>query len=106
AQHLTGFGVEGCVQRQGAVAVVLEAMPFGPSRRQRQYRVGAGQRPDRSLLVHTKYPRMLRRIEIQPDDVSSLTLEIGVVRRQVTFQPMRLDPMPGTHQAPVTGRGV
>src|SRR5437588_12404630 len=36
AEHLAGLGVEGGVQRQGAVAKVLKAVPFGASRGQRQ----------------------------------------------------------------------
>ena len=36
AEHLTGLGVEGGIQRQGAVAKVLEAVPFCASRGQRQ----------------------------------------------------------------------
>src|ERR1700682_2594379 len=37
AQYLAGLGVECGVQRQRAVAVVLEAMAFGASRRQWQH---------------------------------------------------------------------
>ena len=32
AQHLAGLGVEGGIQRQGAVTKVLKAVPFGASR--------------------------------------------------------------------------
>ena len=36
AEHLTGLGVEGGIQRQGAVTKVFKTVPFGASRRQRQ----------------------------------------------------------------------
>lgn len=39
AMHLAGLHVQGCVQRQGAVAVGLESMPLQPPGRQRQHRV-------------------------------------------------------------------
>jgi hypothetical protein len=39
AQHFHSLGVEGGVQRQGAMAEVLESVPLGTSRRQWQNRV-------------------------------------------------------------------
>jgi hypothetical protein len=39
AEHLPGLGIEGGVQRQGAVTKVLKAVPFGASRGQRQNRI-------------------------------------------------------------------
>src|SRR6185436_20892654 len=45
-QHLTSLGVEGCVQRQRAMPVVLETVALGPTWRQRQHRVLAIERLD------------------------------------------------------------
>ena len=39
AVHPSAGGVQGGIQRESAVAVVLEAMPLGASRRERQYGV-------------------------------------------------------------------
>ncbi len=33
SQHLSGLGVQGAVERKRSMAVVLEAMPFGPAGR-------------------------------------------------------------------------
>ena len=59
AQHLAGLGVEGGVQRQRAVAVVLEAVPLGAPGRQRQHRILAIQRLDGRLLIDAEHRRML-----------------------------------------------
>src|SRR4029453_5449951 len=37
-EHLAGFGIEGCVQRQRAMPVILEAVAFGTARREGQNR--------------------------------------------------------------------
>ena len=95
AQHLAGLGVEGRVQRQRAVAVVLEAMALGAPRRQRQHRILAVQRLDRGLLVDAEHRRVLRRVQVQPDHVGRLGLEVRVVGGQVALQPMRLEAVLG-----------
>ena len=95
AQHLAGLGVEGGVQRQRAVPEVLEAMALGAPGRQRQHRILAVQRLDRGLLVHAEHRRMLRRVQVQPDHVGRLGLEVRIVGGQVAFEPMRLDAVLG-----------
>ena len=64
---LAGLGVEGGVQRERAVPVVLEAMALGASRRQRQHRVLAIQRLNRSLLIHAEHRRVLLRFTSHRD---------------------------------------
>src|SRR5678815_1151316 len=64
AQHLAGPGIESGVQRQRAVAEVLEAVSLRASGRQRQYRVLAIESLDRRLLVHAEYRRMLWWVQI------------------------------------------
>lgn len=91
AQHLAGLGVEGCVQRQRAMPVVLEAVALGTPRRQRQHRVFAVQGLDRGLLVHAEHGRMLRRVQVQADNVSGLGLELRIVGSQIALKPMRLE---------------
>ncbi len=73
------------------MAVVLKSVPLRPSRRQWQHGIQTIQGLDGGLLVDAKHGRMLRRIEVQPDDVGRLGLELGVVGGHVSFQPMRLD---------------
>src|SRR3546814_10246698 len=64
-------------------------MPLGASRRQRQNRVLAIQCLDRRFLVDAKHRCVLRRIQVQADHVSRLALEVGVIGRQIAFEPMR-----------------
>lgn len=71
--------------------VVLEAVAFRPTRRQRQDRIQAVLRLYRRLLVGGKDGGVLRGIEIQPDDVRRLLIEVRVVREHVVLHPMRLE---------------
>jgi hypothetical protein len=48
------------------VAVVLKAVPLGPSREERQYRIEPLERLDRGLLTHTEHRRMLRGFKYKP----------------------------------------
>ena len=64
-------------QRQGAVAVVFEAMSLGAPRRQRQHWVEPIEGLNRRLFVDGEDRRMLRRIQIQPDHVGRFGLEVA-----------------------------
>ncbi len=68
--NLSRLGVERCVQRQRAVPEIFKAVALGASRAQRQHRVEAIQRLNGALFIHTKHRRVLRRMEIEADDVS------------------------------------
>jgi len=65
-------------------------MPLGSPRRERQHAVAAIERLNGGLFVHAEDRRVLRRIEIEPDDVGRLALEVRIVRRHVALQTMRL----------------
>ncbi len=72
--------------------VIFEAVPFGSPGRKRKHRIEAIQSLNRGLLIHAKHGRVLRRLQIQPDDIGCFGLEIRVVARHVALQPMRLQP--------------
>ncbi len=55
SQHLSALSVQSTVETKRSMAVVLEAMPFGPAGRKRQNRVQAIQRLDGALLVDAEY---------------------------------------------------
>jgi len=93
SEYFAGLGIEGCVERQRAVPVIFEPMPFCPPRRQRQHGILAVEGLDRRFLVNTKHCRLLRRVQVEADDVSGLALELRVVGRQIALQPVGLDPM-------------
>src|SRR5258708_14767005 len=61
AFHLPGFHIQGSIERQGPMTVILEAMSFGATRRERQHRIEAIQCLDGSLFVDAEHGRMLRR---------------------------------------------
>ena len=61
---------------------VLEAVSLGATGRQRQNGIAAVERLNRGLLIHAEDGGMLRRIQIQADDLRRLLLEIGIGRSQ------------------------
>lgn len=91
AEDFAGLGIEGGVQRQRAVTEVLEPMTLRPTGGKRQHGILAIQRLDRRLFIDAEHYGVLRWIEVQPDNVGRLVLEIRIVGRDVTFKPMRLD---------------
>src|SRR6202030_175680 len=83
SQHLAGLSVQSAVERKRSMAVVLEAMSFGPAGRKRQNRVQAIQRLDGALLVDAEYSGVHRWFEVQPDDVGSLLFKRWIVTRHI-----------------------
>ena len=90
-------GIQGRVQRKGAVAVILKAMSLGSARRKRQDRIQAVQGLDGRLFVYAKDGGMIRRVQIEADNVGGLLLEVGILAEHVTAQPVRLKAMPSPH---------
>src|ERR1700688_4322226 len=88
AEYFAGLGIEGGVQRERTVPDIFEPMTLSAPRRQRQHGVFAIERLNRRLLVDAEYGRMLRWIEIQPDHVGGLGLEVRVVGGKISLQPM------------------
>ena len=62
------------------MAVILKAMPFGSPRRERQHGVLAIERLNCGLLIDAEHRRMLRRMQIQPNDIGSFGLKVGSSR--------------------------
>ena len=87
-------GLQGGVERERPVADVLEAVSLGAAGRQRQNGIAAVEGLNRGLFIDAEDGRMLRRIQIQPDDLRRLLLEIGIGRSQVALQSMRLQAGP------------
>jgi len=99
--HPAGFGVQRGIERKRAMAVVLEPMTLGASRRQRQNGVEPIQSLDRGLLVDAEDRGVLRRIQVQSENIGRFAFELGIVAGQVTLQAMGFqagffpDPMHG-----------
>src|SRR6202167_4046504 len=64
-------------------------MPFGSPRRQWQHWVEPIQSLNRRLFIHTKHSCMLRRMQVQTDDVSRFVFKIRIVIGHIPFQSMR-----------------
>ena len=64
-EDLSRLRVERGQQREGAMAVVLEAVPLGPFGRQGQHGIEAVERLNRRFLVDGKRRRVVGRIHIQ-----------------------------------------
>src|SRR5260370_20045606 len=89
--HLAAGGVERRVQRERAVAVILEAVSFGAARGEWQNRIQPVQRLDRTLLVDAEDRRIKRWLEIKSNDVSCLLFELRVSTDHVAPESMGLD---------------
>lgn len=94
-EHRAAASLERGIEREGAVTGIFKAMPLDTTGRQWQHWIQPIQRLDRRLLIHTEDGGMLRRIHVQPNDISRLALEVGIVRRHVPLEAMRLEAMPG-----------
>jgi hypothetical protein len=77
AVDATGGGIEGCISGDGAVAVVLEAVAFGASRRERQDGIKTTQGLNGGLLIDAKHGCGLGRVQIEAEDVGGFGFELG-----------------------------
>src|SRR6266404_1134780 len=72
AQDFPGLRIEGGVEGQGAMPVVLKAVSFGTTRRQWQNRILAIQGLNSRFLIDTEHRSMRRRVQIQPNNIRRL----------------------------------
>jgi hypothetical protein len=79
ADHLAGREIQRGVQARGAVALVVVRGALGRAGQHRQDRCGPIQSLDLRLLVHARHDRALRRIQVEPDDVTDLLHEQRVL---------------------------
>ncbi len=70
--------------------IILKAVPLGTSWRHRQYWIQTVQSLDGRLLVHAEYGGVLRRLQVQPDDVGSFAFKVRIVTGHIPFQAVRL----------------
>ena len=70
--------------------VVLEAVAFGTSRRERQDGIETIQGLNGGFLIDAEHGRVLRWVQVEAEDVGRLTFELGIVAGHVTFETVRL----------------
>src|SRR5712691_3115551 len=83
--------VEGGEQGGGAVAFVVVGHRAGAAFLHRQARLCPVQCLDLALLVDAEHERLLRRVEVEPDDVCELLAEARVVGKLERLDPMGLE---------------
>ena len=88
-ENLAGRGVQRGEQRRRAVALVIVGHRGGATARQRQRRLGPLQGLTLGLLVHAQHHRGLRGIQVQPDDIDELGLEVRIVGQLERLHPPR-----------------
>lgn len=86
AQQLAGLGIEGSVHGERAVAVVLKAVPLEAPRRQRQHRIFTIKCLNMRLFIHAEGRRVRGWVQVQPDDICRLLLEVRIVRGHVALE--------------------
>jgi 20S proteasome alpha/beta subunit len=85
---------QGGIEGEGPVTDVLEAVALGAAGRQRQDRIASVEGLNRGLFIDAEDGCVLRRIQIQPDNLRRFRFEIGIGRSQVALQSMRLQAGP------------
>jgi hypothetical protein len=78
AGHLASGDVEGGEERGGAVAQIVVGAPLHLTGTHGQQRLGPIEGLDLALLIDTEHHRMLRRVQLEPDHIRDLVLQLGV----------------------------
>lgn len=76
---LAAFGLEGGIEREGAVTEILEPMTLGPSRRKREHRIESVEGLDGALFVHAEDGGMGGRGQIESNDVGGFRFKSWIV---------------------------
>ena len=77
AKDFSASGIEGRVKGKDSVAVILKTMSLGPARRKGQDRIQAVQGLDSGLFVYAKDSGMIRRVQIEADNVGGFFSKSG-----------------------------
>ena len=99
AEDFSASGVEGRVKGKGSVAVILETMSLGPAWRKGQNRIQTVEGLDSGLFIYAKDCGMIRRVQIEADNIGGLLLEVGILAQHVTAQAVRLQAVPSPNPA-------
>ena len=92
AVDAAGGGIQRRIQGKRSVAVVLEAVAFGASRRERQDGIETIQGLNGGLLIDAEHGGVLRWAQIETEDVGRFAFELGIIAGHVAFQAVRLRP--------------
>jgi hypothetical protein len=90
AVDTTGGGIQRSIQGERSVPVVLEAVTFRASRRERQDGIEAIQGLNGCLLINAEHSRVLGRAQKEAEDIGRFGFELGIVAGHVAFEAVRL----------------
>ncbi len=90
SHHLAGGDFQSCDQSLGSVPNIFIRPTLGLLRTKRQQRLRSIQSLNAGLLVHTQNQRLLRRIQIQADNVQQLGLEFRIRAEAESSNPVEL----------------
>jgi hypothetical protein len=97
AEDFAGGGVQGRIERKGAVAKVFKSITFGPPWRKRQDRVQTVEGLNGALFIDAENRCMGRRLQVEPNDCRRLLLEFRVIADHLAATPVRLQSRLGPH---------
>ena len=89
AVDATGGGIQRRIQRERSVPVVLKAVAFSASWRERQDGIETIQGLNGGLLIDAEHGRVLGRLQIEAEDISRFGFELGIVASHVAFEAVR-----------------
>src|SRR5271156_3289746 len=94
SDHRTGGDIERGKQGSGAMALVIMRHGAGSTLFHRQPRLGAVERLDLALLVNAEHQGVVRRVEVEADDILHLLNKLLIVRQLEAAREMRLQSVP------------
>ena len=86
AVDATGGGIERRIQGERSVSVILKAVTFGASWRERQDGIETIQGLNGGLLINAEHGRVLGRVQIEAEDVGRFGFELGIIAGHVAFE--------------------
>ena len=97
AEDFARCGVQGRIERKGAMAKVFKSVTFGPPWRKGQDEDQTVQGLNGALFVDTENRCMGRRLQVEPNDCGRLLLEFRVIADHVAATSVRLQSRLGPH---------
>ena len=89
AVDAAGGGMERRIQGERSVSVILKAVTFGASWRERQDGIETIQGLNGGLLINAEHSRVLGRVQIEAEDVGRFGFKLGIIAGPVAFEAVR-----------------
>src|SRR6185312_6362115 len=98
AHDLAALSIKSRIERKGSMTIILKAVSFSSTGRERQHWIQTIQCLDGTLFVDTEHCSVERRFKVQTEDIGRLLFKLRVGARHVAAYPMGLNsgPRPDT----------